>query len=342
MSWSKQLRTTGSARCELLTMIHIRLQGKTEAMTAISFQSCPITGTQGCMFGGNSMLSVVVTAMRMNDRSRKIRTGLRVLRFMFNLGGVQGRTMVASNNGSNLTPLRLEKHSARQERRTRPRLVESLIASKGLMTGVVDEGQEIIGSSFRSSYVAGFINNRLFQMVLNRRCFAANEHLFTTKLSRVCHYCDKIDSGNDGDAILKPHAMILVVLAAASAAHAQDKGTLERPVLRRSSIPKIQNPQPGNCSAVRPRRPGEAQPVGFYADGCLAGVTALPVTGAAWQVMRLSRNRNWGHPVADPFSRTSRHQGSRVGNLEWAAGRRHVAAARRSDDDRPCKPPGWP
>jgi len=36
---------------------------------------------------------------------------------------------------------------------------------------------------------------------------------------------------------------------------------------------------------------------GFYAKGCLAGGEDLPVTGSAWQVMRLSRNRNWAHPV---------------------------------------------
>src|SRR5581483_2534182 len=31
--------------------------------------------------------------------------------------------------------------------------------------------------------------------------------------------------------------------------------------------------------------------------GCLAGAEALPITGADWQVMRLSRNRNWGYPT---------------------------------------------
>jgi penicillin-insensitive murein endopeptidase len=36
--------------------------------------------------------------------------------------------------------------------------------------------------------------------------------------------------------------------------------------------------------------------IGFYAHGCLAGGKPLPVNGPAWQVMRLSRNRNWGHP----------------------------------------------
>lgn len=40
-----------------------------------------------------------------------------------------------------------------------------------------------------------------------------------------------------------------------------------------------------------------ANSVGSYAKGCLAGGEAMPLNGPAWQVMRLSRNRNWGHPV---------------------------------------------
>jgi penicillin-insensitive murein endopeptidase len=35
---------------------------------------------------------------------------------------------------------------------------------------------------------------------------------------------------------------------------------------------------------------------GSYAKGCLAGAVALPESGPTWQAMRLSRNRNWGHP----------------------------------------------
>lgn len=40
----------------------------------------------------------------------------------------------------------------------------------------------------------------------------------------------------------------------------------------------------------------KARAIGSYARGCMAGGQALPVDGPAWQVMRLSRNRNWGHP----------------------------------------------
>jgi penicillin-insensitive murein endopeptidase len=40
----------------------------------------------------------------------------------------------------------------------------------------------------------------------------------------------------------------------------------------------------------------EPEVIGFYSNGCVAGAQALPETGPTWQAMRLSRNRNWGHP----------------------------------------------
>jgi penicillin-insensitive murein endopeptidase len=36
--------------------------------------------------------------------------------------------------------------------------------------------------------------------------------------------------------------------------------------------------------------------IGSYVKGCLAGAEQMPLNGDSWQVMRLSRNRNWGHP----------------------------------------------
>lgn len=50
-----------------------------------------------------------------------------------------------------------------------------------------------------------------------------------------------------------------------------------------------------NASAHRPA------PFGSYAKGCIAGAEQLPETGPTWQAMRLSRNRNWGHPEAIDF-----------------------------------------
>ena len=48
--------------------------------------------------------------------------------------------------------------------------------------------------------------------------------------------------------------------------------------------------------AVTTPAPLAARAIGFYARGCLAGAVSLPINGPDWQVMRLSRNRNWGHP----------------------------------------------
>jgi penicillin-insensitive murein endopeptidase len=46
---------------------------------------------------------------------------------------------------------------------------------------------------------------------------------------------------------------------------------------------------------------------GGYAKGCLAGGEELPETGATWQAMRLSRNRNWAHPeMVDMVKKLSR------------------------------------
>lgn len=54
--------------------------------------------------------------------------------------------------------------------------------------------------------------------------------------------------------------------------------------------------------------PLAARSIGFYSKGCLAGAEALPVNGPGaggagplWQAMRLSRNRNWGHPALVEF-----------------------------------------
>lgn len=44
-------------------------------------------------------------------------------------------------------------------------------------------------------------------------------------------------------------------------------------------------------------------PHGSYAKGCLAGGAQLEETGPTWQAMRLSRNRNWGHPETVQFIR---------------------------------------
>ena len=51
------------------------------------------------------------------------------------------------------------------------------------------------------------------------------------------------------------------------------------------------------------KMPAAAQPAPFggYSKGCIAGAVELPETGPTWQAMRLSRNRNWGHPKTIDF-----------------------------------------
>nr|WP_315925788.1 penicillin-insensitive murein endopeptidase [Mesorhizobium sp. SP-1A] len=55
------------------------------------------------------------------------------------------------------------------------------------------------------------------------------------------------------------------------------------------------------------------QSIGFYSKGCFTGGVALPLTGPTWEVMRPSRNRNWGHPalisLLERFSRDAANQG---------------------------------
>jgi penicillin-insensitive murein DD-endopeptidase len=39
------------------------------------------------------------------------------------------------------------------------------------------------------------------------------------------------------------------------------------------------------------------QAIGQYDRGCIAGAQKMPLNGEGWQVMRLARNRVWGHPT---------------------------------------------
>ncbi len=85
-------------------------------------------------------------------------------------------------------------------------------------------------------------------------------------------------------------------------AQAQDAGTLNP-----KPLPPLANPDDPALPAKElfGRRPTPArmtpQPIGFYSRGCLAGADMLPTDGDAWQAMRLSRNRNWGHPALVSF-----------------------------------------
>jgi penicillin-insensitive murein DD-endopeptidase len=97
-------------------------------------------------------------------------------------------------------------------------------------------------------------------------------------------------------------AIVLIGLASGGSAMAQEQGSLE-PV----ALPPLANPAdpalPAKQVFGRILTPAElqARSIGFYSRGCLAGAVALPVDGETWQVMRLSRNRNWGNPAMISF-----------------------------------------
>jgi penicillin-insensitive murein DD-endopeptidase len=96
--------------------------------------------------------------------------------------------------------------------------------------------------------------------------------------------------------------LVVLLLAAVAPALAQDPGTLEDKLL-----PPLVHPDSPSTPAkelfARKTTPDPAAPeaIGFYAAGCLAGGVPLPIDGPAWQVMRVSRNRNWGHPKLVEF-----------------------------------------
>src|SRR6202023_1445578 len=88
-----------------------------------------------------------------------------------------------------------------------------------------------------------------------------------------------------------------IVALAATATFGQDKGSLDP-----KPLPPLANPSDPKLGAnelfgrITSPAPMATHSIGFYAKGCLAGAEALPINGETWQVMRLSRNRNWAHP----------------------------------------------
>jgi penicillin-insensitive murein DD-endopeptidase len=100
--------------------------------------------------------------------------------------------------------------------------------------------------------------------------------------------------GFGGNGVLWPLAFAFLMGEPASA---QDKGSVNPeplPPIARPDDPKM----PARELFARKTTPAslQAHTIGFYSKGCLAGAVALPINGRTWQVMRLSRNRNWGHP----------------------------------------------
>src|SRR3954447_379777 len=89
---------------------------------------------------------------------------------------------------------------------------------------------------------------------------------------------------------------LLLSVAACPAALPQDKGIDQRllPPLAYPADPKLGARELFARKILPAAMPTRV--IGFYAKGCIAGAEALPINGDTWQVMRLSRNRNFAHP----------------------------------------------
>ena len=113
-------------------------------------------------------------------------------------------------------------------------------------------------------------------------------------------------------------SLVIALLFGTGPAFAQDAGKVEQRAgstidtvdpgsLNPIPLAPLANPNAPNTPArelfarkLTPT-PGPARAYGGYGDGCMSGAEALPITGPAWQVMRLSRNRNWGNPELIAF-----------------------------------------
>ncbi|WP_338829429.1 penicillin-insensitive murein endopeptidase [Bradyrhizobium sp. 27S5] len=91
--------------------------------------------------------------------------------------------------------------------------------------------------------------------------------------------------------------LISILVACTVSARAQDKGSLAP-----QPLPPLANPNDPKIGAkelfARKVLPAAmpTRSIGGYTKGCLAGAAQMPLNGDTWQVMRLSRNRYWGHP----------------------------------------------
>ncbi len=114
--------------------------------------------------------------------------------------------------------------------------------------------------------------------------------------------------------MLAPVQLLLALVAGIGAALAQDPGTLQERVLPALAHPEAPSTPAKELFARKSAPlPFAARSIGYYSHGCLAGAKALPINGPTWQVMRLSRNRNWGHPQLIAFLERLAEKAKKVG-----------------------------
>src|SRR5262245_47138443 len=107
---------------------------------------------------------------------------------------------------------------------------------------------------------------------------------------------------------------LALILAGCVGAAAQDIGTLNPKPLPPLAKPDDPSTPAKELFGRKPKpAPLAARAIGYYTSGCLAGAVALPINGQTWQVMRLSRNRNWGHPNLVQFLERFAHKVPKIG-----------------------------
>lgn len=118
-----------------------------------------------------------------------------------------------------------------------------------------------------------------------------------------------------GQKVIRSHRSLLFFLIVGLVpASTQDPGTLNP-----EPLPPLSNPNSPSIPAKElfARKtmplPGLPRSIGSYADGCLAGAVALPISGPIWQVMRVSRNRYWGNPSLVAFIKRLADHAKEVG-----------------------------
>ena len=98
-------------------------------------------------------------------------------------------------------------------------------------------------------------------------------------------------------------AYAVVMLSVAGAVSAQAQDTAAQEAAHRTAVLARLPPDAAKrwFGLAGSPAPGQAQSIGSFARGCIAGAIALPADGPHWQVMRPSRNRAWGHPLLIGF-----------------------------------------
>src|SRR5262249_39464704 len=104
------------------------------------------------------------------------------------------------------------------------------------------------------------------------------------------------------------NAAIVLLLALISGAAAKSTAPVHVPLPRSNPLKDVEqeknrNTPPASALFSEKKLPSAGRPmaIGYYPSGCLQGGVELPTTGPNWQVMRVSRNRNWGHPELVKF-----------------------------------------